>query len=1259
LCTACSLCTYCKLHIHACEQGEAALAETLAGVFRALPGTSYERLVFASSLVAQVGRREQGTGNTVKMALAQCTDACPSTSPPPTPPSQLRPADPTWRRNILLLDQLQALSGSLPATGTGGRASGGGEHDPLWYDEEEEEKGGEGAAAADEAAAVAVAVRGVDPCIAAWLARSGASATAASSSASLSRRLRLDLHALLLDPWAVLRPLLTVPRTSALLPVAATLRLDPDSLHSHLARRIGGGLLRFAVVRGSAAAASGAVPAYAALAAGVEAHLRALHDSLGRIRDSGVAAEASAQIVLQALSWGTTGAAAAASAEPAAGGAVRGTSSSSGGGGLQWVLDLLSAHATSSSAASAASPSSLPPAALLSLARLLLSVRLRLLLLALWYGHAHATGLVHVAAALLFGAGAADQPLAVLLRQLRAAHAPVADAAAASDAPAAAAAAAATSDPSLLPPDGRSLWRRLIEATVLLPDGHAITHPALMAALMGGSAAAAPPSEGHGHGHGQHSSSSSSGAAATPPAVSLAALAAGGLDPSLYTEDGSGNSAAAAAAPAAASGGGFGGAYPGLAFRMSRTAAVLQSLRSAWAGCMAMWDLTALGPADTAAFGHYVIAGRARDFAAAVLHRRGAAAFAAAAAAEAAGAAELASAAASTSGALLQGAPDSVDAYVAAAAGPWLPPPPSSAAAAAAAAAAAPASESSPGQAAVSAVAATAASAPALLYRVIATVAWRYGVDLAPLVQSLVGRWLAEDAALPAAHKARSSGAASAPSHAEPAASSSFDDSSSTAPPYFAPTPAEAESAAEASVVAKVLFALSPPLGLPTISPPPQLPLKPLPAVAAAPSPSRRAPPRPHASSGSGSGGLSTTASAGGVAWGGQQAAGDAASAPLLSPAAAPLPLSSAIRAGGPSWLLAAAEAPLPPAGSGGMAAALRTQARACFCLLRLLPASPDLASFLSLAPRGGSSGGHSARGGGGGGGGSGLLTPSAVASAGLAAAHLSSLASLGVPIMALADFASCNKAAFARGLWRDYHASSTAVLLASARAMLDYRVTDTGLWASTLSALLAAGRGRECLQLLSALVRPGGSSTISLDALTLQLPGGRFSPSSAGAGSALVRADDPEFAGVTKQALWSALGALGLSSGDAGGSSGTGNAAAVAASAAAAVALSSPVSVLQALTLATHTLAAYPSPQLADPAAFAARLSELAAAVAVRETESAGRASSTGRAVSEALWSLARIAAASHPSGPARAAACAAVDDAASACSARLIAAP
>jgi len=61
-------------------------------------------------------------------------------------------------------------------------------------------------------------------------------------------------------------------------------------------------------------------------------------------------------------------------------------------------------------------------------------------------------------------------------------------------------------------------------------------------------------------------------------------------------------------------------AYPALARRMARTAAVLRALHAAWVGCVALCDLCALGPEDVALLGPLLVAGRVRDFAALALH---------------------------------------------------------------------------------------------------------------------------------------------------------------------------------------------------------------------------------------------------------------------------------------------------------------------------------------------------------------------------------------------------------------------------------------------------------------------------------------------------------------------------------------------------------------------------------------------------------------------------------------------------------------
>lgn len=541
--------------------------------------------------------------------------------------------------------------------------------------------------------------------------------------------------------------------------------------------------------------------------------------------------------------------------------------------------------------------------------------------------------------------------------------------------------------------------------------------------------------------------------------------------------------------------------------------------------------------------------------------------------------------------------PDAIDLFVHAAAGPWLPPVDDS-------------SRTQQPQPSTS------------LYRVVASVAWRYGVDLAPLLQSLVTRWLAEEPARNMVSKKAGSSSnnssstalvprfASTPQLLENTPFSSFSTSSASAatlpsssnpPPassdYFAETPAEALAAAEELILAKILFALTPPDGLPTLTQPPLVSAVALGQVQTTAgglsSPSRRAPPKPsHAPPLSSSPSSATAAVSTCVAWQGESSSSSSSLwvAPYVAPhpcnTGTSTPLSVAIRTAGPAWLLAAAEAPLPTGegGGAGLASALRLQARACLLLLRLLPAS-DLAALLAspgCRP---------------------LATPSDVHSAYLSSSHLASLVGLGVPIMAQADFASCNKAAFARGLWRDFQ-GAPPVLLAVARAMLDYRVADSGLWATLLTSLLAAGKGRECLQLLASLVRPGSGSGSAVD--------GEMSLLVDRAASSLVRAEDPEFAAAAKLTLWSPLAALHRQPS------------------------SSPSSytpaILRALTLATRTLCAYPAPQLCDPAGFAARLADLAADM--QQQQDVGAASE--------LWALAQTAAAAHPSASVRAAAAA-----------------
>jgi len=59
--------------------------------------------------------------------------------PFPHHPTQLRPEEPTWRRNLILLDQLQSLAEAEGAGAQGGRGEG-----TLWYDDAEEEQEGAG-----------------------------------------------------------------------------------------------------------------------------------------------------------------------------------------------------------------------------------------------------------------------------------------------------------------------------------------------------------------------------------------------------------------------------------------------------------------------------------------------------------------------------------------------------------------------------------------------------------------------------------------------------------------------------------------------------------------------------------------------------------------------------------------------------------------------------------------------------------------------------------------------------------------------------------------------------------------------------------------------------------------------------------------------------------------------------------------------------------------------------------------------------------
>ena len=1087
-------------------------------------------------------------------------------------------------------------------------------------------------------------VRGLDASVAAWL-RASALAPASSHSGAphcspRRRRRRLDLHALLLDPWAVLRPLLTTERTAALLPLAATLRVEPDSLHAHLARRLGGGVLRFAVVRGAAAVAAAqgadAAAAYAAVAAGVEAHLRALLDALGAVRDTATAAETAAAIVAQSLAWGS------------------GSSSSSSSGGLQWVSDLVAAHRHHHGAsggllpASGAAPPALAPDALLSLSRLLLSVRLRLLLVALWFGQAHATALLHVAAALQGGrSGGADVPLAELLAQLSPAGAAALEAAAAVAvgptaaaavafgaepfaAPAAAAAAAAAD-----PPDGRDLWRRLILGTVALPGGggHPITDERLVEALLSGGGSWGGGGNGWGAAHSSSPLLQQQPLQASPPApvASLAELSApGGIDASLYADEAQGGgdeseaataggaeeaaggpSLAASAAAFTASLGrtpllhtprgggssGTGSAFPGLARRMARTAAALRALRAAWVGCVSLGDLAALGPADAALLAPFLVAGRVRDFAAFALHRRGAAAAEAAATAAAAldevAEGEVAATAAATP------APDSVDAFVAAAAGPWLPAPPAGSAAA-------------PGVHA--------------LYRVVATVAWRHGLDLPGLLRQLVGRWLLEDPPPPPPAPQQKTAAAAAAAAALPA--------------YFAPTAAEAAAAAEEAVLAKLLFALSPPEGLPAAAPPqppPPLLLDGASQQAAAvvagssTSPARRPPPRPPLAS-----------------FGTPEPPMPPAPEPPLPPAA-PQSLAQRLRAEAPGWLLAEAEsAAAPPApaaagaagssssgGSGGGTAGqrLRTRARALLALMRLLPPGPLAALLAGPRPPSSSSSASPPA--------PLLRTPAAACAAFLSASHLGALAALRVTL-GEAEFAACSKAALVRGLWRDFQGHAPA-LLAAARLLLDYRVADTGLWGSLLSSLADGGCGREGLQLLLAAVRPGSSGSGGSS-------GGSGSLLLDRCGPALARVEEPAFAHAARGLLWGPLVALGAPlplGGGGGGSTSSGPAAGgglVGSAWPPAPATLADPSVLAALGFSTRALLAFPAPQLLDAPAFAWRLAELAAAAAA--AAAAGGSAGAVVAAAAEIAAFARAAAAAHPSAKERAGAAARVED-------------
>jgi len=283
-----------------------------------------------------------------------------------------------------------------------------------------------------------------------------------------------------------------------------------------------------------------------------------------------------------------------------------------------------------------------------------------------------------------------------------------------------------------------------------------------------------------------------------------------------------------------------------------------------------------------------------------------------------------------------------------------------------------------------------------------------------------------------------------------------------------------------------------------------------------------------------------------------------------------------------------------------------------------------------------------------------------------VACVHLRALTEQGVGGLTEAGFAAASKAALARGLWRDFQAHPP-LLLAAARLCLDYRVADTGLWASLLERLAAAGLAREALQLLTAAVRPGSAPAYPGPAAPLLLAEG-----SGGSGArplvdrcapALVRADDAAFAAVARVLLWGPLAALGA----------PGAPALAAAAASAPLAPSSSVGISRGAAGSSSwpsaLLAGRPGraahPRIRCPCAR--RLPRAAARGCARLCRALGRARcgrrssrsdrsrgwygdpaarAAGAGAHAELAALARSVAAAHPSSNARAAALARVED-------------